>query len=147
VIVLQPWTAPVSTPNRIDVDVCGVFQSAIVASVQCTAVDTLGHLAGRWQVQVSPAVESGRWVMHLRGAFGHHVASFAAAPPQLAATVQRSLLAFIKGMVPPIAVTRRAGLRVVWSRPSAPLSFKVPVPEAAPDVHSHDGVAPRRRAR
>jgi hypothetical protein len=136
-----------TSSNRIDVDVCGVFQSAIVASVQCIVAETIGHLAGRWQVQVSPAVERGRWVLHLRGAFGHHVASFVATPPNMAATVQRCLLAFIKGMVPPIAVARRSGLRVVWSRPSSPVVFKVPAETPNADDQSHDGFAPRRQAR
>ena len=137
----------VSLNSRIDVEVSGVFQSAVVASVRRTVGETLGHLAGRWQVQVSPAAERGRWTLHLRGAFGHHVASFVATPAHLAATIRRRLRFFLKSVVPPLVAVGRPALRVVWSKPSLRPAPAVAAPEAAPGTRSKDGLVSKRKMR
>ena len=137
-----------SLNSRIDVEVSGVFQSAVVASVRRAAGDTLGHLAGRWQVRVAPAEERGRWTLHLRGAFGHHVASFVATPAHLAATIRRRLRFFLKSVVPPIVAVGRPVLRVVWSRPARrPAIVAAAAPEVEPDLSSNAGIVPARKAR
>ena len=136
-----------SLNSRIDIEVSGVFQSDVVASVRRAVGETLDHLAGRWQVQVSPATERGRWTLRLRGAFGHHVASFVATPAHLAITIRRRLRSFLKSVVPPIVAVARPALRVVWSRPSPRPAPVVAVPEAAPRTRSEDEFVSKRKAR
>lgn len=147
VFVLHFVTRIVSLHSRIDVEVSGVFQSAVVASVRRMVGETLGHLAGRWQVQVGPASERGRWKLHLRGAFGHHVASFAATPAHLAVTIRRRLRSFLKSVVPPISAVGRPVLRVVWSRPRERSAPAATPPAAAPMTVAKEGFVPKRKMR
>ena len=136
-----------SLNSRIEVEVLGVFQSAVVASVRRTVGETLDHLAGRWAVQVVPSGERGRWMLHLRGAFGHHVASFVATPAHLATTIRRRLLFFLKSVVPPIVAARRPVLRVVWSRPSQRQAPAVAAPGIMAGRLWNDDLGSQRKAR
>jgi hypothetical protein len=93
--------------NTIDVDVRDVADSAMVLAVRQTAQHTFSHLVGTWHVEVSAADERGRWDLHIRGAFGHHVARFWASPDRLAERLERRLRAFLQGMVPPLSTVPR----------------------------------------
>jgi hypothetical protein len=90
--------------NTIDVEVRDVADSAIAGAIKQTVHTAFGHLVGAWHVRVSAAAEPGRWDLHLRGGFGHHVAGFLAAPDRLAGRVEHRLRAFLQGVVPPLSI-------------------------------------------
>jgi hypothetical protein len=89
--------------NTIDVEVRDVADSAMILAIRQTVEDTFSHLVGAWHVRVSASDECGRWDLHIRGGFGHHVAGFLEVPGRLAERVQRTLRAFLEGAVPSIA--------------------------------------------
>jgi hypothetical protein len=94
--------------NTIAVNVSDVNDDAVVDSVRRTVNVTFSHLLGNWHVGISASAEPGRWDLHLRGAFGHHVTHFLAAEPRhLADAVERRLRAFLRGVVPPLAARSR----------------------------------------
>jgi hypothetical protein len=101
--------------NTIDVEVRGVADQATIVAVRQTVRNALGHLVGAWLVQVSPSEEQGRWDLHVRGAFGHHLARFLAAPDYLADRIERRLRAFLQGVVPPLSAAPRRPVLVIRS--------------------------------
>jgi len=101
--------------NTIDVEVRDVADPAMIVAVRQTVRNALGHLVGTWHVQVSAAEEQGRWDLHVRGGFGHHVARFLAAPDRLADRVERRLRAFLQGVVPPLSAAPRRPVLVIRS--------------------------------
>jgi hypothetical protein len=65
---------PVVVVNMIGVNVSDVYDDAVADGVRRTVHATFSHLIGNWHVRISASAEPGRWDLHLRGAFGHHVA-------------------------------------------------------------------------
>jgi hypothetical protein len=90
--------------NTIDVEVRDVAESAIAVAIKQNVQTAFGHLVGAWHVRVSASAEPDRWDLHVRGGFGHHVATFLAAPDRLAERVEHRLRAFLQGVVPPLSV-------------------------------------------
>lgn len=107
------FLGPMFVANTIDVEVRDVADSAMVAAIRRTVQNTFSHLVGAWQVQVSASAERGRWDLHIRGGFGHHVARFLATPARLAEHVERRLRAFLQGVVPPLSVVPRRPVLVI----------------------------------
>jgi hypothetical protein len=99
--------------NAIDVEVRDVADSAMVLAIRRTVQHTFSHLVGAWHVQVSASDECGRWDLHIRGGFGHHFARFLAVPDRLAERVERTLRAFLQGVVPPLSVVPRRFMFVI----------------------------------
>jgi hypothetical protein len=89
--------------NTIAVNVSDVNDDAAVDGVRRTVHATFSHLLGNWHVGISAPAEPGRWDLHLRGAFGHHVAHFLAEPRQVADAVERCLRAFLSRVVTPLS--------------------------------------------
>jgi hypothetical protein len=98
--------------NTIDVEVRDVTDSAMIVAIRQTVQHTFSHLVGAWSVRVSASDECGRWDLHIRGGFGHHVARFLAVPDRLAERVERRLRAFLQEVVPPFSVMPRRPLLV-----------------------------------
>ena len=114
--------------GMVDIDICDIADATIAAGVKRSVRDGVGHLAGKWLVRLIASGDFGQWDLRLSGAFGHHVARFRAAPADLPACVSRRLRAFLRDVVPPLAVVRRPSLvtrRVHGAQPpvhSAPQS-------------------------
>ena len=102
--------------NTIDVEVRDIADSAMILAIRQTVQHTFSHLVGAWHVRVSASDECGRWDLHIRGGFGHHVAKFQAVPARLAERVARSLRAFLQGVVPPLSVVPRRPTLVILPR-------------------------------
>jgi len=114
--------------GMVDIDICDIADATIAAGVKRSVRDGVGHLAGKWLVRLVASGDFGQWDLRLSGAFGHHVARFRAAPEDLPDCVSRRLRAFLRDVVPPLAVVRRPSLvtrRVYGAQPpvhSAPQS-------------------------
>jgi hypothetical protein len=93
--------------NTIDVEVRDVAESAIAGAIRQTVHMAFGCLVGAWHVRVSASADPGRWDLHVRGGFGHHVARFLAAPDRVAEGVEHRLRAFLQGVVPPLSIVPR----------------------------------------
>jgi hypothetical protein len=89
--------------NTIDVEVRNVADAATIVAIKQTVRNTFSHLVGVWRVQVSSSNQRDRWDLHIRGGFGHHVASFLSGPDLLAENIERSLRRFLQGVVPPLS--------------------------------------------
>jgi hypothetical protein len=89
--------------NTIEVDVSDVADAAMVLAIRETVHHLFSHLVGAWYVRLSAVDPTGRWDLRIRGAFGHHVAGFLAAPDVLVEGVERHLRAFLRGVVPPLS--------------------------------------------
>ena len=107
--------------NTIHVEVRDVAESAIAVAIEQTVHAAFGHLVGAWHVRVSASTEAGRWDIHVRGGFGHHVAGFLAAPDRLAERVEHRLRAFLRGVVPPLSVVPRRPVLVRRAVQEAPV--------------------------
>ena len=99
--------------NTIDVEVRNVADTATIVAIKQTVRNTFSHLVGVWRVQVSSSDEHDRWHLHIRGGFGHHVASFLSASDLLAENVERHLRVFLQGIVPPLSSLPRRPVLVV----------------------------------
>jgi hypothetical protein len=96
-----------SVVNTMEVAVCDIDDEVVAAAVRETVHQALSHLVGAWHVRVSAADNTrGRWDFRVRGAFGHHVAGFLAAPHLVVEGVERQLRSFLRGVVPPLSVTQ-----------------------------------------
>jgi hypothetical protein len=89
--------------NTVAVNVSGVDDDSIVDAVRRTVRATLSHLVGTWHVKIFASADSRRWHLHLRGAFGHHVADFLSGP-SMPDAVDRRLRAFLHTVAPPLSV-------------------------------------------
>jgi len=96
--------------GMVDIDICDIADDTIAAGVKRSVRDGVGHLAGKWLVRLVASGDFGQWDLRLSGAFGHHVARFRAAPEDLPDCVSRRLRAFLRDVVPPLAVVRRPSL-------------------------------------
>jgi hypothetical protein len=116
--------------NTIAVAVRGVPEPATIVAIRQTVQTTLSHLVGAWHVRVSASAERGRWDLHIRGGFGHHIATFLAAPDRLAECVERRLRAFLHGIVPPLSAAPRRPVLVssVARVERMPVRFRPPPP-------------------
>ena len=94
----------------VEIEVCGVRDPGIVATVKRSVRDGVGHLAGKWRVHLAASGDFGQWDLRVSGAFGHHVARFRSTPDDLAECVARRLRAFLHGVVPPLGVVRHPAL-------------------------------------
>jgi hypothetical protein len=122
--------------NTIDVEVRDVAESAITAAIEQTVHAAFGHLVGAWHVRVSASTEAGRWDLHIRGGFGHHVAEFLAAPDRLAERVEHRLRAFLRGVVPPLPVLPRRPVLVRRAVQAAPVPRRfTPPPPLSQTLH------------
>jgi hypothetical protein len=93
-----------------DVEIHGVVDTRIVSGVALNVHDTIGHLVGKWRVQVTPLPNHHRWDLRVHGPFGHHVAFILSHPESLADTVARRLRSFLQSVVPPIVAASRPTL-------------------------------------
>ena len=125
--------------GMVDIEICDIADATIAAGVKRSVRDGVGHLAGKWLVRLVASGDFGQWDLRLSGAFGHHVARFRAAPEDLPDCVSRRLRAFLRDVVPPLAVVRRPSLvtRRVEGAPSPVHS----APQSRPRL-----VAPLRNA-
>lgn len=99
-------SAGMFVPNTIDVTVRDIADPVLIVAIERRVKETFGHLVGRWHVDVSASADPTRWNVHIRGGFGHHVATFLAdahdrgVPERL----ERRLRAFLHGVVPPLPI-------------------------------------------
>jgi hypothetical protein len=91
--------------NTVAVNVSGIDDASIVDAVRHTVRVRLGHLVGSWHVKISASEDSRHWDLHLRGAFGHHVANFLS-EPSMPDAVDRRLRAFLCAVAPPLSLPR-----------------------------------------
>jgi hypothetical protein len=92
--------------NTIHVTVRDIPDPGVVVAIRQGVEKTFSHLVGRWHVEVSASHDPIRWNVHIRGGFGHHVATFLAGPndggwPE---RLERRLRAFLQGVVPPLPI-------------------------------------------
>lgn len=101
----------VTVVNTIAVTMSSFTDGAELEGVTRVVRTACSHLLGNWQVSVMATAQPDRWVLRLRGAFGHHVAHFVAAPRDLPANVERCLRVFLRHVVPPLSTSRSTSER------------------------------------